>query len=132
MTGMILANELLDALPVHRVTVRAGELLELHVDWRDDWFTEVALAPSTPALASALARVGVALVDGQVAEVGLAAAAWARGLGARIGRGLVMVIDYGHPAHALYDAELRPAGLLRTYYRHHVGDDPTASWAGRT
>ncbi len=124
MTGMILANELLDALPVHRVTVRAGELLELHVDWRDDWFTEVALAPSTPALASALARVGVALVEGQVAEVGLAAAAWARGLGARIERGLVMVIDYGHPAHALYDPDLRPAGLLRTYHRHHVGDDP--------
>ncbi|HVQ23095.1 MAG TPA: SAM-dependent methyltransferase [Candidatus Saccharimonadia bacterium] len=124
MTGMILANELLDALPVHRVTMLGGELLELHVDWRDGWFTEVALAPSTPDLASALTRVGVELVEGQVAEVGLEAATWARGLGAGLERGLVMIIDYGHPARALYDPVLRPAGLLRTYHRHHVGDDP--------
>lgn len=122
--GMILANELLDALPVHRATVRGGELLELHVEWRDDWFSEVALAPSTPDLASALTRVGVELVEGQVAEVGLQAADWARGRGARLQRGLVMVIDYGHPARELYDPELRPAGLLRTYHHHHVGDDP--------
>ena len=124
MTGMILANELLDALPVHRVTMFRGELLELYVDWRDGWFTEVARTPSTPDLASALTRVGVELVEGQVAEVGLEAAAWAHGLGARLERGLVMVVDYGHPAQALYDPELRPAGLLRTYHRHHVGDDP--------
>ena len=124
MTGMIIANELLDALPVHRLTVRGGDLRELHVDWRHGWFTEVALTPSTPELASALARVGIELVEGQVAEVGLEAAAWARGLGARLQRGLAMAIDYGHPADALYDPELRPAGLLRTYHRHHVGDDP--------
>ena len=43
----IIANELLDALPVQRLTRRDGELLELHVDWRDDWFAEVALPPST-------------------------------------------------------------------------------------
>ncbi|MET1231961.1 MAG: SAM-dependent methyltransferase, partial [Candidatus Limnocylindrales bacterium] len=55
---------------------------------------------------------------------GLAAAAWVRALGARLDRGLAMVIDYGHPAHELYDPELRPGGLLRTYRRHHVGDDP--------
>ena len=73
---------------------------------------------------AALDRVGVRLVEGQVAEVGLAAAAWVRALGARIERGLAMVIDYGHPASALYDPELRPGGLLRTYRRHHVGDDP--------
>jgi SAM-dependent MidA family methyltransferase len=124
MTGMILANEFLDALPVHRVTARGGELLELHVEWRDGWFSETALAPSTPDLAAALTRVRVELIEGQVAEVGLEAATWARGLGSRLERGLVMVIDYGHPAQALYDAALRPAGLLRTYHRHHVGDDP--------
>jgi SAM-dependent MidA family methyltransferase len=124
MTGMILANEFLDALPVHRVTARDGELLELHVEWRDGWFSETALAPSTPDLASALALARVELVEDQVAEVGLEAATWARELGSRLERGLVMVIDYGHPAQALYDPELRPTGLLRTYHRHHVGDDP--------
>jgi SAM-dependent MidA family methyltransferase len=122
--GMVLANELLDALPVHRLTVLGDDLLELHVDWRGGWFVEVALSPSTPAPAAALDRVGVELIEGQVAEVGLAAAAWVRGLGARLERGLAMVIDYGHPAQALYDPDLRLRGLLRTYRRHHVGDDP--------
>jgi SAM-dependent MidA family methyltransferase len=124
MIGMVLANELLDALPVHRLLLRAGELCELHVDWRDGWFAEVALPPSTPAPGVALARVGVRLHEGQVAEVGLAAAAWVRSLGSRLERGLAMIIDYGHPAGTLYDPELRPRGLLRTYRRHHVGDDP--------
>jgi SAM-dependent MidA family methyltransferase len=124
MTGMVLANELLDALPVHRLQLRAGALRELHVDWRGGWFTEVALPPSTPEPGVALARVGVRLHEGQVAEVGLAAAAWVRSLGSRLERGLAMIIDYGHPAGTLYDPELRPRGLLRTYRRHHVGDDP--------
>jgi SAM-dependent MidA family methyltransferase len=124
MVGMVLANELLDALPVHRLTMRDGELWELHVDWQHGWFAEVALPPSTPEAAQALARVGVGLAEDQVAEVGLAAAAWVRGLGSRLERGLAMVIDYGHPARARYDPELRPGGLLRTYRRHHVGDDP--------
>ncbi|MET1232495.1 MAG: SAM-dependent methyltransferase, partial [Candidatus Limnocylindrales bacterium] len=66
MTGVVVANELLDALPVHRLTVRGGDLLEVHVDWQDGWFIEVARAPSTPALAAHLARVGVDLVEGQV------------------------------------------------------------------
>jgi SAM-dependent MidA family methyltransferase len=47
-----------------------------------------------------------------------------RGLGTKIERGLAMIIDYGHPAQALYDPGLRPGGLLRTYRRHHVGNDP--------
>jgi SAM-dependent MidA family methyltransferase len=124
MVGMVLANELLDALPVHRLTVRDGELLELHVDWREGWFLQVAMPLSTAELAVALSRVGVRLTEGQVAEVGLAAAAWVRALGTWLERGLAMIIDYGHPARELYDPELRPAGLLRTYRRHHVGDDP--------
>jgi SAM-dependent MidA family methyltransferase len=121
--GMVVANELLDALPVHRLTARGGELLELHVDWQDGWFRRWR-CPCPRGAGAALGRVGVRLVDGQVAEVGLAAAAWVRTLGTRIERGLAMIIDYGHPARALYDPELRRGGLLRTYRRHHAGDDP--------
>ena len=124
MTGVVIANELLDALPVHRLTVRDGELLEIHVGWRDGWFADEPLSPSTPELGATLDRAGVRLVAGQVAEVGLAAQAWLRGLGARLVRGYALVIDYGHPATELYDAAKRAGGLLRTYRRHHAGDDP--------
>lgn len=124
LTGLILANELLDALPVHRVTVRDGRFLELHVDWCDGWFTEVARPPSRPELATALARVGVDLAEGQVTEIGLDAAHWVRELGTRLERGVAILIDYGYPTPERYDPLLRPGGLLRTYRRHHAGEDP--------
>jgi SAM-dependent MidA family methyltransferase len=123
-TGVVIANELLDALPVHRVTVRDGEFRELHVGWRDGWFADVALAPSTPELEATLEQTGIRFVEGQVGEIGLAGQAWMRRLGERLDRGLAIVIDYGHPAPDLYDPVRRPGGLLRTYRRHHAGDDP--------
>jgi len=122
--GVVLANELLDALPVHRVTVSGGALRELHVAWRNGWFEEEALAPSRPELQATLERAGVGLVEGQVGEIGLAAQAWMRRLGERLERGIAIVIDYGHQAIDLYDPVRRLGGLLRTYRRHHVGDDP--------
>jgi SAM-dependent MidA family methyltransferase len=123
-TGVVLANELLDALPVHRVTLRGGLLREIHVTWREGWFADEARASSTPELARTLQRAGVQLVEGQLAEIGLAGQAWLRRVADRIERGLVIVIDYGHPAAELYDPARRRGGLLRTYRRHHVGDDP--------
>jgi SAM-dependent MidA family methyltransferase len=123
-TGLVLANELLDALPVHRVTLRHGRLREVHVAWRDGWFADEALAPSMPELGRTLQGAGVELVEGQVAEIGLAGQAWLRRVADRVDRGLVIVIDYGHPASDLYDPVRRRGGLLRTYRRHHVGDDP--------
>jgi len=124
LTGVVIANEFLDALPVHRVTVDGGVLREIHVAWRDGWFVDEALPPSTSELDATLGLAGVRLVEGQVAEIGLAGHAWVRSLGRLVDRGLVIVIDYGHPATTLYDPERRRGGLLRTYHRHHVGDDP--------
>ena len=74
MVGMVLANELLDALPVHRVTLQRGRFRERHVTWSAGWFSEVDLPPSTPALKDALVREDIRLVEGQVTEIGLAAA----------------------------------------------------------
>jgi len=57
-TGAVVANEFLDALPVHRVVVRNGKLLERFVTWRDDRFAEEEGAASTPELAAHLAADG--------------------------------------------------------------------------
>ncbi len=124
--GIVLANEVLDALPVHRVTVVNGELRELLVDWRDGRFVEVAAPPSTPALARRLADVGVILRDGQVAEINLALEPWINDVAASIARGALLVIDYGHPAAELYGPR-RPAGTLVGYVGHRVSDDPFAN-----
>jgi SAM-dependent MidA family methyltransferase len=126
-TGVILANEFLDALPVHRVVVRGGKLLELFVVWRGR-FAEVVAEPSTPQLAARLADDGIELgqlADGQVAEICLGLAPWLDEVAARLARGFVVAIDYGYPAAELYGPR-RLAGSLLGYRSHRVVDDPLA------
>jgi SAM-dependent MidA family methyltransferase len=121
-TGVIIANEFLDALPVHRVVARGGRLLELFVAWRDR-FVEITAEPSTDELGERLALDGVVLADGQVAEICLGIEPWLNDVVARLERGFVVVIDYGYPAAELYGPR-RLAGSLLGYSGHRVVDDP--------
>jgi SAM-dependent MidA family methyltransferase len=121
---LVVANEYLDALPVHRVVARDGSLQEAWVGWEQGWFAEVLGAPSTPELAAHLAADGVELREGQRAEVCLAAPRWLCAVADRlVPGGAVLVIDYGHDAAELYGPR-RMAGTLLTYRGHEVGDDP--------
>ena len=125
-TGIVLANEVLDALPVHRVVQRGDELLEVRVGLDGPRFIDVETAPSTPALFVRLAAEDVALADGQRAEVCLGLDDWVAGAAAGLGRGVLLLIDYGYPAIELYDPIRRRDGTLRAYVRHTVHDDPYA------
>ena len=127
--GAILANELLDALPVHRVEGAAdGGLLERFVtvgpgDAGDAGTLATELGPpSSPALAARLAAEAITLAPGQPAEVCLALDGWVAGAVAPLERGLLLVIDYGAEAANLYDAAR--GSTLRAYHRHRVHDDP--------
>jgi SAM-dependent MidA family methyltransferase len=123
--GVILANEVLDALPVHRVRRRGGALRELAVDvGTDGTFVEVEIDPSTPKLKDRLDIEGIELVDGQTAEIALGLDAWIREVCASLRLGLVILIDYGAPAAELYDAVRRRDGTLQAYVRHQLGSDP--------
>jgi SAM-dependent MidA family methyltransferase len=122
--GVILANEFLDALPTHRVVRRDGRLLEVMVGTSDGRFTDVEAEPSTRDLAARLKADGVKLGDGQRGEVCLALDRWIAEAAAGLRRGVLLVIDYGHPATELYDPVRRRDGTLRAYLRHRVHDDP--------
>jgi SAM-dependent MidA family methyltransferase len=122
--GIVLANEVLDALPTHRVIWRDGRLREVFVGWRDGGFADVEGDPSTPALFDRLAAEGIALADGQRAEICLAVDDWIGAAAAGLRRGLLLLIDYGYPAVELYDAARRQAGTLVAYHAQQVHDDP--------
>lgn len=123
--GVVLANEVLDALPVHRVRRAGGELRELAVGvGPDEAFIEVEIAPSTPALAGRLATEGIDLADGQTAEICLVLHDWIASASAPLQRGLFILIDYGASATELYDPIRRRDGTLRAYVRHQVHSDP--------
>ena len=76
MVGVVLANELLDALPVHRVAFEGGRLREVFVGWSDGHFVEVVGELSTAHLAEWFEERHVALAEGQRAEVNLAMLDW--------------------------------------------------------
>jgi len=123
-TGAVLANELLDALPVHRVEGTAGgDLLERFVAVAPDGTLTTTLGPaSTPALAARLESEAVRLAPGQAAEVCLALDRWIAAAAASLARGELLLIDYGYPAADLYRPER--GSTLRAYHRHRVHADP--------
>jgi SAM-dependent MidA family methyltransferase len=121
--GFVMANEVLDALPTHRVVGRGGELREVLVGWQDGAFVDVEAEP-TYALADRLAAEGVTLADGQRGEVCLAVDRWVAAAADGLRRGVLLLIDYGYPGTELYDPGRRRDGTLRAYLRHRVHDDP--------
>jgi len=127
--GAVLANEFLDALPVHAIEIRDGQPREVHVGLTAAGaFEEVLLAPSTPAIAArldALATCGVMLAEGQRAELCLALDGWVADVAAALSAGIIFVIDYGAPAPELYGPRRR-AGTLMTY-RGHAADGSAAA-----
>lgn len=123
LTGVVLSNELFDALPVHRLVQAEAGLQELYVTWDGQGLAEVADTPSSPVLAEVLAAGGVRLRPGHRAEVSLAAGEMIRAMGRSLERGYVLTIDYGDEASRLYGPR-RPAGTLRCYFRHLEMDSP--------
>ena len=113
MVGVVLGNEVLDALPVHRVRRRGDRLRELVVDLGpQETLIETEIDPTTQALAERLAAEGIDLVDGQTAEVCLALDDWIAAAVAPLRHGVLLVIDYGAPAAELYDPVRRRDGTL--------------------
>ena len=125
-SGVIVANELLDALPTHAVTMTEVGLREVYVDADGGRLVERAGPPSSPALEGYIDRLGVTPQPGWRGEVNLAAVDWVRSAARRLARGFLVLIDYGHPARELY-AGHHASGTLTTFQRHLVdtaGTDP--------
>lgn len=120
--GCIFSNELLDALPAHRVAVENGALREIYVGFESGRFTEVLSDPSMPALERYFREQGITLEEGQQAEACFEACDWIESAGRALERGFVLTIDYGHEARALY-GEHHNRGTLLAYRDHTVTEN---------
>jgi SAM-dependent MidA family methyltransferase len=120
--GCLFSNELVDALPVHRVVMDGGALNEIFVGFRDGQFIDVLAPLSTCAITEYFAAQNIALCEGQHAEAGLEACDWIGEIGRRLERGYVLTIDYGHPAAGLFD-EHHICGTLLAYQNHRASED---------
>jgi SAM-dependent MidA family methyltransferase len=127
MRGLILANEVVDAMPVHRFRIGTdGRPLELFVEADESGLSEVADAPVSVGLHAAVAALqaeGYARVPGYCSEVNLRLRPWVAALAEGLGRGLILVIDYGYPRAEYYLPE-RDMGTLICHARHRAHGDP--------
>ncbi|HZC07721.1 MAG TPA: SAM-dependent methyltransferase [Ktedonobacterales bacterium] len=127
-TGCVVSNELVDALPVHRVEARGGRLEELYVALgaASGQLMDQPGEPSSARVEDYLDRYNILwrdFPDGWRAEVCPAAEDWMAEVAAIIGDGFALTIDYGASARRLYTRDRR-RGTLTVYARHHLGERP--------
>ena len=120
LTALVLGNEVLDAMPVHLIEVRADGIAERGVTLADGEFQWQA-RPATGALLAAAQALD--LPPGYVTEINLAAPSFIATLASILEHGVALFIDYGFPAREYYHRQ-RSNGTLMCHYRQHVHDDP--------
>jgi len=120
-SGAIVANEVLDALPVHLVHWRDSAITEHGVASGEQGFNWQERAISDAALLHAAQQIKVP--DDYVSEICLAARGLINSLAQRLEQGAMLFIDYGFGAREYYHPQ-RSSGTLMCHYRHHAHDDP--------
>ncbi len=123
--GAIVANEVLDALPVARFRWRSDAVEELGVVAEGDKFAwgARAAAPAMAAVCEALRCAAGGWDEGYISEYCPRLGAWTRAVTQRLRRGAVFWFDYGLPRAQYYFAQ-RYEGTLLCHYRHRAHDDP--------
>jgi SAM-dependent MidA family methyltransferase len=120
-TGVIVANEVLDAVPVHLVAWTGGGVRERGVTWSGERFAWEDRPIASPLLRQAASEIDVN--PPYVSEIGLEARALVATLGHRLQRGVVLLVDYGFGRAEYYHPQ-RSRGTLMCHHRHRSHDEP--------
>lgn len=124
--GVIIANEVLDALPVERFLRRKDGIRQLRVTVEGDEFVFVD-EPAPEVLVTAVEAIeediGASLPESFISEVSLSAPAWVRDMAATLEQGTALLFDYGVSRREYYASD-RNEGWLRCHFRHRVHSDP--------
>ena len=118
--GLIIGNEVLDAMPAHLVRAGTAGVEEAGVVLQDRAFAW-AWRPAAAELRAA--AEALQLPPGYQTEIQLVACAFVRTLAQSMARGVILLIDYGFPAHEYYHAQ-RAEVTLMCHYRHRAHADP--------
>ncbi|CAC9625958.1 SAM-dependent methyltransferase, MidA [uncultured Gammaproteobacteria bacterium] len=118
-SGVVIANEVLDAMPAKRLIYQAGKFKELGVDCQND-----ALVWQTKSIYNNdKMRLPTEVTQGYTTEVNERAIAWVESLSETMDKGLVLLIDYGIGREEYFHPQ-RGAGTLRCYYQHKASENP--------
>ena len=129
-SGALVANEVLDVMPVHLIAWRPEGIFERGVALGDEGRFVWADQPAAGKVAEAAVALDLPLPEeGEyVSELNLAGRAWVAEWAARLDQGAMLLVDYGYP-RAEYYLPSRSTGTLLCYFRHHAHGDPFV-WPG--
>ena len=125
-TGVVVANEVVDALPVERFRIDGGRVLQgrvIKANGRYAWRFDAAPAIVERAVRDVEASLDASLPDGYESEVSPAGSDWVSSICRAVRDGVVLLIDYGVSRRQFYAAD-RGAGWLRCHFRHRAHNDP--------
>ncbi len=122
--GVMLANEVVDAMPVHALAWTRERVLERGVCVNEGQLAWCDRAAEGLVFSESM-KIQIELPPSgrYESELALVARAWMRSLAGALERGALLVIDYGFPAREYFHPQ-RSMGTLACHYRHHVHHDP--------
>ena len=124
--GIIVANEVLDALPVKRFCAVSGTIFELGVSVADQqfcWQSHMMNEQTRIAVENIIADMGNGFADSYCSEVNMLLPGWMSALSESMHRGVMLFIDYGLPRKQYY-GEARAQGTLNCFFKHQQHDNP--------
>lgn len=120
--GVILANEVIDAMPVHKFIYK-DELQECYVAVEEDKFKWHLGKPSVSMLKQAIDDLEINFPNPYESEINLLLKPWLSSLSDILAQGMILLIDYGFPRREYYHPD-RNTGTLMCHYRHYAHTDP--------
>lgn len=128
LTGCLFSNELVDAFPVHLVTINSQELTEIYVTHSEGKIKEVISELSTTEIIDYFNLIDIDLSTNEYpkdyrTEVNLKALDWLKNIYLKLQRGYLLTIDYGYTASKYYHPQ-RHRGTLKCYYKHRHHNNP--------
>ena len=122
--GIVIANEVLDAMPVHQFRIENQRILECVVtcDEKKKLFIRSAIS-NTSFFIEKIKALQLEHIEGYTSEINLWLEPWLRTIAQAIKRGCLLFIDYGFPQHEYYLSQ-RYMGTLMCHYKHHAHADP--------
>jgi SAM-dependent MidA family methyltransferase len=120
--GVILANEVLDAMPIHKFKIDHG-IKEFYADYKNDKLSWHVDKPSNTELTKAIEQLTIEFGENYESEINLLLKPWIKSLSDVLKSGLILLLDYGFPRHEYYHPD-RNQGTLMCHYQHQAHSDP--------